>query len=167
LAGIRPIGHPAEGFWQQLETFDWSTGTATAMMLMMDPRDDVGFSGGSERVTAYGVQFGQEDIEALCLSAEPETAPSEMVAPVEVSREEWPVESCTVEREEWIDRYLTEERQNDLLKRHNQKLPAVLEIHDAMVKDPTVKAYSRARNIERHPLVQKLFPRSRRKKKKS
>lgn len=64
LAGIRPHDHPLDGFWQQLKSFDWSTGTAIAWALSAAA---VGF----DYATAYGVQFAQENIEALCPSAEP------------------------------------------------------------------------------------------------
>jgi hypothetical protein len=71
-----------------------------------------------------------------------------------------------IPRTEWLDRYLTEERQNDLTLRHNDITSAAREIHGIMSNDPTVKAYARARNIERHPTMRSLFPPSRPIKKK-
>jgi hypothetical protein len=71
-----------------------------------------------------------------------------------------------VEREEWLYKYLTEERQVDLSRRHNKITSAASELHAKMMVDPAVEAYAHARNIERHPMVRKLFPPSRPSKKK-
>jgi hypothetical protein len=71
-----------------------------------------------------------------------------------------------VEREEWLNKYLTKECQNDLSMRHNGITSAATELHDLMLKDSTVEAYARARNIERHPIVRNLFPPGRSSKKK-
>jgi hypothetical protein len=68
-AGIRPIDHPLDGFWRQLESFDWATGTAVAWV---SSGAFVGFDYG----TAYGVQFAQEDIEALCPAHSAPPSPS-------------------------------------------------------------------------------------------
>jgi hypothetical protein len=69
-------------------------------------------------------------------------------------------------RAEWLDRYLTEKRQADLTTRHNTVTSATKEIHELMKGDPIVEAYAHARNIERHPIVRRLFPPSRPSKKK-
>jgi len=71
-----------------------------------------------------------------------------------------------VERADWLDKYLTEGRQVELSRRHNKITSAVIELHAIMLRDPTVEAYAHARNIERHPMVRQLFPRSRPPKKK-
>jgi hypothetical protein len=103
----------------------------------------------------------------------PALLPPETASPKTVSETAPPATTSTelettlkVSREDWLDQYLTEERQDYLSKRHNQKSSAAREIHDAMRNDPTVEPYVRARNIERHPIVRKLFPPSRRRKKK-
>jgi hypothetical protein len=99
----------------------------------------------------------------------PETAPPSPPVEPETAPLSPPVESEVapkVSREDWIYQYLTEDRQKDLVKRHNHKSAATREMYNAMRKDPRVEPYARARNIERHPLVQKLFPSSKPKKKK-
>lgn len=71
-----------------------------------------------------------------------------------------------IDREEWLDKYLTKDCQVDLSNRHNKITSVAIELHAIMLKDPTVEAYAHARNIERHPMVRKLFPPSRPSKKK-
>ena len=72
-----------------------------------------------------------------------------------------------VEREEWLNKCLTKECQDDLAMRHDGITSVATELHTLMSKDSTVEAYARARNIERHPIVRKLFPPGPSKKKKS
>jgi hypothetical protein len=64
----------------------------------------------------------------------------------------------SVTRVQWLNNYLTEKRQEDLLARYDTKTSAAGAIHKNMLKDKTVDAYARARNIERHPIMQSLYP---------
>ena len=101
--------------------------------------------------------------------AEPALSPSEPTAsatPPAVTSSSAVVSPPKVSREDWLDQYLTEQRQKDLTTRHNGVTSATKEIHELMKNDPTVEAYAHARNIERHPIVRKLFPPSRPSKKK-
>jgi hypothetical protein len=102
--------------------------------------------------------------EAEPVIADPARAPS--AAPLAVTSSSSAVSPLKVPRDEWLDQYLTEERQADLTKRHNGVTSATKEIHELMKHDPTVEAYAHARNIERHPIVRRLFPPSRPSKKK-
>jgi hypothetical protein len=62
-AGVHPVDHSfsQDEFWRMLEGFDWSDGTATALLGL--PADFGVVSLG--RVIAYGVKFWQENIDAL------------------------------------------------------------------------------------------------------
>ena len=68
------------------------------------------------------------------------------------------VETPKVPRDVWLNHHLTDERQKDLVNWHYELTGAVHEIHNTMLKDPTVDAYARARNIERHPIMRRLYP---------
>jgi hypothetical protein len=130
-------------------------------------------------VRKRGIRFSKDDLrkmlqwEGLPLPADAPAAPPPPSPPPPSPP---PTPSSTVSsaaasplkvlRDEWLNRYLTKEHQVDLASRHDNITDAANEIHDVMLKDPTVEAYTRARNIERHPIVRKLFPPSRPPKKK-
>jgi hypothetical protein len=175
---VHPPGASLDGLWDDPERTVQPDGSAKKLIGVSDSDAGVGF----DYVTVFGIEIAREDVLAqLSPIAEPETPPveSETTSPaepettppsssieLETAPSSPPVEVSKVTREQWLDRYLTEERQQALLLRHNDKLPAMREIHGVMSKDPTVDAYARARNIERHPIVRKLFPPTRRRKKK-
>jgi hypothetical protein len=92
------------------------------------------------------------------ISAPPAASPESLSAATSAAAPKIP-------RNEWLDRYLTQECQRDLATRHNEISSVAREINKTMSDDPTVEAYARARNIERHPIVRKLFARRPPKKK--